>query len=102
MRHGILQTPLRAGLRGRTINNDMAIEAFDSALGPQSQCGAARSLVNAAGSDGRRNTPLIGWSHNSLQKEPTYLARMRKVLNSTTWKYRVSRSLNHPFQYIRG
>jgi len=27
-------------------------------------------LVTRAGSDGRRNTPLIGWSHNSLQKEP--------------------------------
>jgi hypothetical protein len=27
-------------------------------------------LIDAADSDGRRNTPLIGWSHNSFPKEP--------------------------------
>ena len=26
--------------------------------------------ITRASSDGRRNTPLIGWFHNSLQKEP--------------------------------
>jgi len=28
-------------------------------------------LITAAGSDGRRNTPLIGWSNNSLQRNPS-------------------------------
>jgi len=27
-------------------------------------------FFSSASSDGRRNTPLIGWFHNSLQKEP--------------------------------
>ena len=39
------------------------------------------SPVSAAGSDGRRNTPLIGWSHNSFQKELISQAVLKLDLN---------------------
>jgi hypothetical protein len=35
--------------------------------------------ISRASSDGRRNSPLIGWFHNSLQKEPISQA----ILNDT-------------------
>jgi len=51
---------LRAGLRGRTINNNMAIEALRLCSGPQSQCGAALSPGK------RGNLPSSFWRNGAL------------------------------------
>jgi hypothetical protein len=40
---------------------------------------AVKCLINAAGSNGRCNTPLVAWFHKAFQKEPV----SRAVFNYT-------------------
>ena len=54
--------PLRNSIRKQQNKCQFLINAVD--------LGAETLPITCASSDGRRNTPLIDWFHNSLQREP--------------------------------